>query len=266
MQIIKQYIDTLLFNQKFWKTLAIDALFFALFLAALIWLGSSIEAKGQELKNILPGQETASPEQLLPVVKELKYFLLYSIFIGALVLLISFFAYSYSRMLIYYELFAKKQAKKTFWKWSGLNLILLLLLLAYSAASLLILFILSFFFDPIQNPAVKAILNNLITAVLQLFFILFLFSAYNYFTLNPKIGVSIKQAFQLFKNKKFTKIFIFSLITVAIIYFIRWGLREIILDKISIVYTWAETLTDLIFVLLLFSWLRLLLLKYHEHS
>ena len=264
MQIIKEYINTLQFNQKFWKTFMIDALFFILFLAALFWLVNSIEAKGQELNNILPSNDlTASPEQLLPVMKELKYFLLYSIFTGALILLLSFFAYSFSRALIYDEISEKKQAKKTFWKWSRLNLALLLLLLIYSVVALLILFLLSFFFDPIQNPAVKVFLNNLITATLQLFFILFLFCTYNYFVYNLKVWNSVKQALQFIKNRKFVKMFLFSLITVAIIYFIRWGLREIFLNKISIAYPWAETLTDLIFILLLFSWLRLLF-KYQD--
>ena len=263
MDIIKEYFSSFKFNQKFWKTFAIDTLFFILFLGVLFWLGNSIEAKGQELSNILPDPSTAaSPEQLLPVMEQLKSFLLYSIFISGFLLTILFFAYSYSRALIWDELLDKKQAKNTMWKWSKLNLALLLLLLVYSAIVLLVLFVFGLFFNSINNPNITIFLNNLIAAILQLFFILFLFVTYNNFVSNLKVWNSIKLSFISIKSKKFAKVFSFALITVALIYAIRWSLRKLVLTKISIVYPWAETATDLIFVLLLFSWLRIVLLKY----
>ena len=265
MKVINEYFNSFKFNQKFWKTFAIDTLFFILFLGVLFWLGNSIEAKGQELSNILPAGAASSPEQLLPVMKQLKSFLLYSIFISGFLLTILFFAYSYSRAVIWDKLWDKKQAKNTFWKWSKLNLALLLLLSVYSAVALLILFIFSLFFNFVNNPNITLFLNNLIAAILQLFFILFLFITYNHFVSDLKVWNSIKLSFISIKSKKFVKTFSFTLITVALIYAVRWALRKLILTKISIVYPWAETLTDLIFVLLLFSWLRLLLLKY-EHG
>ena len=141
---IQHYLDSFKLGKQFAATFLIDLASLSVIIFTFIWFSSYTQQRSLEL---LQGRTTAelqqmmlslSPEQLLPFVTALKWFLITSL-VGLFFLLAgSFFLFSYSQARNSNYLQGKNVTSKNYWRWNLLNLSLLVPSLLFFSALLVV--------------------------------------------------------------------------------------------------------------------------------
>ena len=100
---IKNYLKSFNFKRKFWEIFAIDFVtisviyFFPMLFANYLNKNIAILTSGQTPEQLQTLLSTASPEELLPFLTQLKSFMLIFLLGLAFILIMSLFLFSFSR-------------------------------------------------------------------------------------------------------------------------------------------------------------------------
>jgi hypothetical protein len=279
---LKNYFKSFSFKRKFWEIFAIDFVtisiiyfFFALF-ANYLNKNMAILTSGQTPEQLQALLSSASPEQLLPFLTQLKSFMLTFLLGIAFLLIISLFLFSFSRALIWNKLHHRKLTKKTYWRWNGLNLALLfplfLLLLIVVIVKLIFNIIFSKIFvlfpsfavtHPQFMQIIQLILHNTVNFFLALLLLVVIFFTYYLFTDKYKVWLSIGESFNFVKVKwsRIWRMLLLSLSTAIILTLIILPLRKLLLP-----YQFTYFIINVCISLFYLAWLRIYLLRTVGHK
>jgi len=235
-------------------------------LIALLFIGFSnvLNTKAYEISNgkttdeinalILSGN-IADQEQFLTGMKNFTFYFIFGSLISLLAVLLIF---SMSRKYLWSKLTEKEfKAKKQFWRWTGLNIIISIFLLIYLLFYVIIRFILSYFFTSLAANISDKILS-IFSSILILFFLSFCFLIYHAFINRYKILESISVAFSLFKKnlKKTSIIVFFSTIVLVVLSFLLIPVNQHFLYQPTVLL-----IINLAILLLFLAWFRMYFLE-----
>ncbi len=272
---LKSYLDSFRFKKVFGEILLIDLICFGiittLFTITLNFFQNkfSVLTGGKTPEQVQQLLTSASPEQLLPFLSQLKFYLIIFLISITLLSLLAFFSYSFSQSLIWHKLLAKKPFRH--WRWNLLNLALIIPILLYSLAALIIKFLSGYLFKKIVtlNPAfylqnsgyldaVLTLLNGMVTFLLVLLGLIIILLTYFSFTEKNKVWISIGEGFHLFKLhwKKLWKLLLLTALTAIIITLILIPIKKILPS--SVLFNQTINLFLSAFYL---AWIRIYLVK-----
>ena len=278
---IKNYLKSFNFKRKFWEIFAIDFVtisviyFFSMLFANYLNKNIAILTSGQTPEQLQTLLSTASPEELLPFLTQLKSFMLIFLLGLAFILIMSLFLFSFSRALIWNKLHHKKLTKKTYWRWNILNLTLLFPLFLLLLVAIIVKLIFNFIFSKlitlsptfaVTHPQfmqiIQLILHNTVNFFLVLLLLVVIFFAYYIFADKYKVWFSIGDAFSMVKSKwsRIWRMLLLALFTAVILTLILLPIRKLLLP-----YQFTYFIINVIISLIYLSWLRIYLLKTVGH-
>ncbi|HLD72860.1 MAG TPA: hypothetical protein VJA23_04705 [Candidatus Nanoarchaeia archaeon] len=272
---IKTYLDSFKFKKVFGEILLIDLVYFgiitALFTIILNFFQNkfSVLTGGKTPEQVQQLLATASPEQLLPFLSQLKFYLILFLIVIILLSFFAFFSYSFSQSLIWHKLLAKKPFRH--WRWNLLNLTLIIPILLYSLAALLIKFITGYLFKKIitLNPAfylqnsdyldaILTLLNGMVTFLLVLLGLIIILLTYFSFTEKNQVWISVGDSFHLLKLhwRKIWKVLLLAALTAIIITLILIPIKKILPTS-----TLLDQALNLFISAFYLAWIRVYLIK-----
>lgn len=278
-QHLQNYLHSFKLKKIFWETFLVDAVAFTFIILSFSWLSGYFQAKvqllmqGKSLEQVQQWLSQTSPEQLLPFFNQMKVVLFWGLGGFALLLIASFLLYSLSNALIWNHLQGKKLGK--YWSWNVLNLVLIILLVSYGALFLLIKLITmtifrflatvgsSFYFaHQALMDGMLFVLNNLVSFLLVLFFIVFVFFIYHDFVERKKIWLSIGEAFHFLKQQwgRIWRMVLLMGLTAVVLTLMLLPVYKIIVSSF-----WSTALS-LSVSLLFLSWMRIYFLAAFEEK
>ncbi len=253
-KLIKTYLNSFTFPEKFWYSLILDIFFIAIIAGAFFFLSTYTQdnlmkitgnTNPDNLQNYLA---QLSPLELQSFASEMQAFLIIFI-VGFVVLLLATWGlYSFSRALIWNHFLDKKVTLH--WRWN----LLYLALLIPAIVLILLLVLINTFFGLIISFVGENFFFDFLTTVSSLTFIfafLIILLAIEYtFAKKYKIGESIIESFHLLKWSNLWPMYLFFILTAAVLSLIVFGLTFVFSFSNM---TWLNVLVTLFF----FSWLRL---------
>ncbi|MDP3698447.1 MAG: hypothetical protein Q8R47_02575 [Nanoarchaeota archaeon] len=270
---LQQYLDSFRLGKEFVRTFLIDLLSISIIVFVFTWFSSYTQARSlallqgrttEELQQMLI---SLSPQQLMPFMSALKWFLISSL-IGLVVLLIgSVFLFSYSRARIWNHLQGKRVNSKNYWRWNLLNLSLLVPLLLFLAVilvvklAMLLLLSLPEKLMPVFYITHTALMENIRVMLdgatlfyLVVLFMVIIFLVYDHFVKSYKIWESIGAGFSSFKKnwKKALLVAFFATVTALLATVILLPIRKALLF-----YPLSSTLLNVLLAAFFLSWLSL---------
>ena len=272
---LKTYLDSFKFKKVFREILLIDLVYFGiittLFTITLNFFQNkfSVLTGGKTPEQVQQLLATASPEQLLPFLSQLKFYLILFLIVITLLSFFAFFSYSFSQSLIWHKLLAKKPFRH--WRWNLLNLALIIPILLYTLAALILKLISGYLFQKIAtiNPAfylqnsgyldaILTLLNGMVTFLLVLLGLIIILLTHYSFTEKSQVWISIGEGFHLLKLhwKKLWKVLLLAALTAIIITLILILIKKIL--PTSILLDQALNLFISAFYL---AWIRVYLVR-----
>lgn len=279
---IKNYLDSFRMKRQFWQIFLVDLVFFGLAALAFTWFGSYLQAKSlalmggktpEQIQGILA---SASPEQVLPFLTQLKSFLLISIGGFLLLIVLAFLFYSLSRAVVWNHLLGKKLTRETYWKWNALNLALIIPVLLYGVFYLIVKLIAGGIIKFLMtiNPAfyvqhttimdaLLTIANGAVSFILTLFLLIIVFFIYCQFTEKYKVWLSIGESFHLIKKywPRLWRALLLMVLTALILTGVLWPVRKLLIYR----PLWTMAV-NLAVSLLFLAWMRIYLLRTVGHK
>jgi len=278
---IQSYLDSFKLGKTFALTFLTDFASLAVIIFAFIWFSSYAQQRSLEL---LQGRTTAelqqmmlslSPEQLLPFMTSLKWFLITSL-VGLLILMVgSFFLFSYAQARTWNYLQGKK-VEKNYWRWNLLNLSLLMPLLLFLSVLLVVKIFLMLLLNlpPKLMPLFYFTHSNLMENIrlvvegAALFYVVVLFMAiifliHHHFVKSYKVWNSIGAGFSAFRKqwKKVLLLGFFATVTALLATVIFLPIK-----KALIFYPFYSTLLNVVLAAFFLAWLRLYLFHVAQHG
>lgn len=272
---LKTYLDSFRFKKVFGEILLIDLIYFGiittLFTITLNFFQNkfSVLTGGKTLEQVQQLLASASPEQLLPFLSQLKFYLILFLISITLLSLLAFFSYSFSQSLIWHKLLAKKPFRH--WSWNLLNLALIIPILLYTLAALILKLISGYLFKKIVtiNPAfylqnsgyldaILILLNGIVTFLLVLLGLIIILLTYFSFTEKNQVWVSIGDSFNLLKQhwNKLWKLLLLAALTAIIITLIWIPIKT----RLPASIFWNQALNLFISAFYL-AWIRIYLVR-----
>ncbi len=272
---LKTYLNSFRFKKVFGEILLIDLIYFGiitlLFSITLNFFQNkfTVLTGGKTPEQVQQLLASASPEQLLPFLSQLKFYLFLFLIVITLLSLLAFFSYSFSQSLIWHKLLAKKAFRH--WKWNLLNLALIIPILLYTLAALILKLISGYLFKKIAtiNPAfylqnsgyldaILILLNGIVTFLLVLLGLIIILLTYFSFTEKNLVWVSIGESFHLLKFhwKKLWKLLLLAALTAILITLILIPIKKILPTSILL----DQTLNLLLSAFYL-AWIRIYLVR-----
>ncbi len=271
-QTIQHYLDSFKLGKQFAAAFLIDFAFLAAIIFTFIWFSSYAQQRSLEL---LQGRTTAelqqmmlslSPEQLLPFVTALKWFLITSLVSLFFLLVGSFFLFSYSQARNSNYLQGKNVTSKNYWRWNLLNLSLLVpSLLFFSALLVVKLFmmlllnlpqkIMPIFYITHSNlmDNIRLVIDEAALFYMVVLFIVLILCIYHNFVKSYKVWDSIGAGFSILKKqwKKILLLVLFATVSALIATVILIPVK-----KALIFYPIYSALLNIVFAAFFLAWLR----------
>lgn len=272
---LKTYLDSFRFKKVFGEIFLIDLIYIGLVTAAFTLMVNFFQNKfsaltgGKTPEQIQQLLASASPEQLLPFLSQLKLYLFLFLISITLLSLLAFFSYSFSQALIWHKLLAKKPFRH--WRWNLLNLALVLPIILYTIGALILKLILGYLFKRIvtinpvfylQNSSyldpILALLNGIVTFLLVLLGLIIILLTYFSFTEKNLVWVSIGDSFHLLKQRwdKLWKLLLLAALTAVIITLILIPMKKM-LPTLMIL----DPVINLLVSAFYLAWIRIYLVK-----
>ena len=269
---LQHYLNSFKLGKQFAHTFLMDLASLSIIIFSFIWFSSYAQQRSLEL---LQGRTTAelqqmmvslSPEQLLPFMTSLKWFLVTSL-IGLVILIAaSVLVFSYSQARIWNYLQGKRVTNNNYWRWNLLNLSLLIPLLLFLAVLLIVkLFmmlllnlpakLMPIFYLTHSNlmENIRLVIDGAALFYMVVLFIIVVFFIYHHFVKSYKIWDSIGAGFSAF-NKNWKKILLLaSFATVSAL------LTTVILlpiKKALIFYPFWSMMLNIALAAFFLAWLR----------
>jgi hypothetical protein len=196
----------------------LDLICFGLIFLAFSLFGAYLQAQsavlmnGMTLEQMQEFMATAMPEQLLPFTQALQSYLLMFVFGGILLLVGSLLFFSWCTALIWNHLQGKHLGRKTYWRWNLLHLAIILPMLGYA----LLVVVVKFIFNGVLRwlftvsttfylahesllTSIATLVNGIVSFILMLLFLVWLFLVYYAFVEKYKVWSSIGEGFRQFR-------------------------------------------------------------------
>ncbi len=216
---LQHFMDSFTLKKDFLYFFLADLITFSLIFISFSWFAAYLQRKsvevmqGKSIEELQQLLSSSSPEQVLPFLSGLRYFLIWAVVGIVLLAVFSFFLYSLSRAVIWNHVHHQQVTKRTYWRWNLLNLSLLIPLVLFG----LVLFIVKIFVALIVNLAFslapvffalhstfaenfKVILNGAVSFYLTLSFLVLVFMVYYAFSQQYKVWDSVGKGFSLFRK------------------------------------------------------------------
>ena len=269
---IQHYLDSFKLGKQFATTFLIDLASLSLIILTFLWFSSYTQRRSLEL---LQGRSTAelqqmmlslSPEQLLPFMTDLKWFLITSLAGLALLIAASLLLFSYSQARTWNYLQGKKVTGKNYCRWNLLNLSLLvpflLFLCALLAVKLLVMLLLNIppklmplFYLTHSNlmENIRLMIEGAIVFYVVVLFIVVIFFIYHHFVRSYKAWDSIGAGFSTFKKnwKKVLLLVFFATVSALLATVILLPIKKALLF-----YPLYSTLLNIVLAAFFLAWLR----------
>lgn len=269
---LQHYLDSFKLGRQFATTFLTDLASLSIIIFAFIWYSSYTQQRSLEL---LQGRTTAelqqmllslNPEQLVPFLTSLKWFLATSL-AGLVILLIGLvFLFSYSQARIWNYLHGKKVTGKNYWRWNLLNLSLFVPLLLFLGVLFIVKLIMMLLLNipPKFMPLFYLNHSNLIENIrlvidgaalfyMVVLFIVIIFLIYNHFVKSYGVWDSIGAGFSTLKKqwKKVLLLVLFATVSALLATVILLPIK-----KALIFYPLYSTLLNVVLAAFFLAWLR----------
>lgn len=281
---LQHYLNSFKLGKTFAATFLIDIGYLSVIILSFVWFSLYAQQRSMEL---LQGRSAAelqqmmlslSPDQMLPFLNALKWFMITSLTGLALMAIASVLLFSYSQARIWNYLQGKKVTRKNYWRWNLLNLSLLVPLLLFLAVLLIVkLFVLLLLsLLPKLMPVwyvthstfmenVQLVIDGAAMFFMVVLFIITIFFIYSNFVKSYKIWDSIGAGFYTLK-KQWKKVFLLALLAL-----ITAALATVILlpiKKALLFYPLYSTLLNIFLAAFFLAWLRWYVVRaiLHEHK
>ncbi len=280
-QYFRQYFDSFKLRKEFWTVALIDVIFFGSIGLLFSQFGRYLQNASSTLMAGRTPEEiqqllAAAPEQALPFLDQLKSFLLVSLGLIIVLVVLAFLLFSLEQAWIWNYLRTKKLTTKTYWRWNLLHLGLLIPLLIYGLGAGILKLLTSALFRVLANisptlyfnhaaviDSIVLILNNAVSFLLILFFLLVLSLIYYEFTEKYRVFASIQDAFGLIKAhwSSWWRMILLMVLTAVVLTALLIPVRNWLF-----IYPMWSAIVNLVISFLFLGWMRIYLLSTLAHG
>ncbi len=274
MNAFQQYLRSFSLGKDFWRSFFLDLIYFSIVITLFLRLGNYFQQKiyvltggrtTEEIQQLL----STSPDQLVPLLTQLKSLLIF--FIGTILLsvLFTFLFYSFTQGRLWSYLLHKPFSLNHFWHWNLLHLVLIAPVLSYSVIAFMIKITWSFMVKSLITASptlyfqqslllnwLQQALNNGMSFMLMVFFLLILFLTYYHFIQKDKAWAAIGEALHSLRVywSSLWRLQLLATVTGLILTAMIIPIRKFLIASPS----WSLAL-DIIIFLLFLAWLRVYL-------
>lgn len=278
---IQNFMDSFSDKKDFLYFSLADLVTFSLIFVVFSWFTAYIQQKsvevmqGKTLEELQQALSSSNPEQVLPLLSDIRSFLIGAVIGVVLLAVLSVFLFSLSRAVVWYHVNHKKVTRKTYWRWNLLNVSLFLPLLLFGlvffivkiAASMAVnlIFALAPIFFSIHSKFAenfRLIFSGAVSFYLTVSFIVIVFMIYNSFAHNYKVWESLGKGFSAYRKnwrKLAVMVFFATVIALAV------SLAGIVVKR-SIFSPTTLIIFNLALGAVFLAWLRIYLLKTISHG